>query len=179
MKAIMMTAIGNPDVLELRDIEEPEISTATQIKVRLKAAGVNPVDTKIRRNGLLFDNPLPAVLGCDGAGEVVETGSAVSQFKPGDKVWFCHGGLGREQGNYAEYTVIDQRWASLMPQTSSFIEAAAIAAGTDYCVGRIVRSWWTAIRTNRADPCRSGRRRPCRDTVGKIKRRPSDYHREF
>ncbi|MGZ8942290.1 MAG: zinc-dependent alcohol dehydrogenase family protein [Methylobacter sp.] len=126
MKAIMMTAIGNPDVLELHDIDEPEISTATQIKVRLKAAGVNPVDTKIRRNGLLFGNPLPTVLGCDGAGEVVATGSAVSQFKPGDKVWFCHGGLGREQGNYAEYTVIDQRWVSLMPQTSSFIEAAAM-----------------------------------------------------
>ncbi len=126
MKAIMMKATGNPDVLELHDIDEPEISTATQIKVRLKAAGVNPVDTKIRRNGLLYDNPLPAVLGCDGAGEVVETGSEVSRFKPGDKVWFCHGGLGREQGNYGEYTVIDQRWASLMPETSSFIEAAAL-----------------------------------------------------
>jgi NADPH2:quinone reductase len=126
MKATMMTAVGGPGVLELHDIAEPVISTATQIKVRLKAAGVNPVDTKIRRNGLLFDNALPAVLGCDGAGEVVETGSAVSKFKPGDKVWFCHGGLGREQGNYAEYTVIDQRWASLMPQTSSFIEAAAM-----------------------------------------------------
>ncbi|TRW96360.1 zinc-dependent alcohol dehydrogenase family protein [Candidatus Methylobacter oryzae] len=126
MKAIMMTAVGNPDVLALQDIDEPEISTATQIKVRLKAAGVNPVDTKIRRNGLLYDNPLPVVLGCDGAGEVVETGSAVSRFKPGDKVWFCNGGLGREQGNYAEYTVIDQRWASLMPESSSFIEAAAL-----------------------------------------------------
>ncbi|TAK61443.1 zinc-dependent alcohol dehydrogenase family protein [Methylobacter sp.] len=126
MKAIMMTAIGNPDVLELQDIAEPEISTATQIKVRLKAAGVNPVDTKIRRNGLLYDNSLPAVLGCDGAGEIVETGSAVNRFKPGDKVWFCNGGLGREQGNYAEYTVLDQRWASLMPETSSFTEAAVL-----------------------------------------------------
>ena len=126
MKAIMMTAIGNPDVLQLRDIDEPQISTATQIKVRLKAAGVNPVDTKIRRNGLLYDCPLPAVLGCDGAGEVVGTGRAVTQFKAGDKVWFCHGGLGREQGNYAEYIVLDQRWASLMPETSSFSEAAAL-----------------------------------------------------
>lgn len=126
MKAIIMTATGNTDVLELRDIDEPKISTATQIKVKLKAAGVNPVDTKVRRNGLLYDNPLPAILGCDGAGEVIECGSAVSQFKAGDKVWFCHGGLGREQGNYAEYTVIDQRWVSLMPDTSSFIEAAAL-----------------------------------------------------
>jgi len=121
-----MTAVGNPDVLELHDIDEPKISTATQIKVRLKAAGVNPVDTKIRRNGLLYNNPLPAVLGCDGAGEVIETGSAVSQFKPGDKVWFCNGGLGREQGNYAEYTMLDQRWVSLMPQACSFVEAAAL-----------------------------------------------------
>lgn len=122
----MMTAVGNPDVLKLQDINEPEISTATQIKVRLKAAGVNPIDTKVRRNGLLYNDALPAVLGCDGAGEVVEIGSAVSRFKPGDKVWFFHGGLGGEQGNYAEYTVLDQRWVSLMPETSSFAEAASL-----------------------------------------------------
>ena len=125
MKAILMTAIGDPDVLKLQDIKEPEISEATQIKVKLEAAGVNPVDTKIRRNGVFYDHALPAVLGCDGAGVVVETGKEVSQFKVGDKVWFCHGGLGREQGNYAEYTVIDQRWVSLSPKTFSFIEAAA------------------------------------------------------
>ena len=126
MKAIIMTAVGNPDVLALQDIDEPQLAAATQIKVRLKAAGVNPVDTKIRRNGLFYDNPLPAVLGCDGAGEVIATGSAVTRFKAGDKVWFCHGGLGREQGNYAEYIVLDQRWAGLMPETGSFIEAAAL-----------------------------------------------------
>ena len=114
MKAILMTATGEPEVLKFQDIKEPEISEATQIKVKLQAAGVNPVDTKIRRNGVFYDIPLPAVLGCDGAGVVVETGSKVNQFKVGDKVWFCHGGLGREQGNYAEYTVIDQRWVSLM-----------------------------------------------------------------
>ena len=125
MKAILMTAIGDPDVLKFQDIKEPEISEATQIKVKLQAAGVNPVDTKIRRNGVFYGNTLPAVLGCDGAGVVVETGADVSQFKTGDKVWFCHGGLGREQGNYAEYTVSDQRWVSLSPKTFSFIEAAA------------------------------------------------------
>jgi len=125
MKAILMTAIGEPDVLQFQDIKEPEISEATQIKVKLEAAGVNPVDTKIRRNGVFYDHALPAVLGCDGAGVVVETGTEASHFKVGDKVWFCHGGLGREQGNYAEYTVIDQRWVSLMPETFSFTEAAA------------------------------------------------------
>lgn len=126
MKTIMMTEIGGPEVLNFQDADEPEISSPTQIKVKLHAAGVNPVDTKIRQNGLFFTSPLPAVLGCDGAGEVIATGSAADRFKPGDKVWFCHGGLGREQGNYAEYTVIDQRWAGFMPATLSFAQSAAL-----------------------------------------------------
>jgi NADPH2:quinone reductase len=125
MKAIQMTAVGGPEVLSLQEIDVPQITYPTEIKVRLHAAGVNPVDTKVRRKGLFFPAPLPAVLGCDGAGEVVAVGAAVDRFKPGDKVWFCHGGLGREQGNYAEYTVLDQRWAGLMPTTLSFAEAAA------------------------------------------------------
>ena len=120
-----MTAVGDPDVLRFQEIAEPEISTATQIKIKLQAAGVNPVDTKVRRHGVFYDQPLPAVLGCDGAGIVVETGTAAHQFKVGDQVWFCHGGLGREPGNYAEYTVLDERWVSTSPQTFSFIEAAA------------------------------------------------------
>ena len=126
MKAICMTAIGGRDVLKAQTIALPVIKTPTDIKVRLYAAGVNPVDTKIRRHGLLYpDAPLPAILGCDGAGEVIEIGGDVTRFKIGDHVWFCHGGLGREQGNYAEYTTIDQRWASLMPQSLDFKSAGA------------------------------------------------------
>jgi len=125
MKAILMTAAGGPEVLSLQDIDEPQIAAPTDIKVKLHAAGVNPIDTKVRRRGVFYPNPLPAVLGCDGAGEVVAVGAAVERFKAGDKVWFCHGGLGREQGNYAEFTVLDQRWAGLMPKTLAFAEAAA------------------------------------------------------
>jgi NADPH2:quinone reductase len=125
MKAVLMTAIGGTEVLKLQDLVEPEITQPTQIKVQLKAAGVNPVDTKIRRHGVFYDNALPAILGCDGAGIITEVGSAVVNFKPGDQVWFCNGGLGSEPGNYAEFTVLDQRWASVMPKTLSFVEAAA------------------------------------------------------
>ncbi len=126
MKAVLMTAIGDSDVLIEQNIAEPNLTKPTEIKVRLHAAGINPVDTKIRKNGLFYPNvALPAVLGCDGAGEIVEIGTAVTNFKIGDNVWFCHGGLGREQGNYAEYTVIDQRWVSLMPKTVNFQTAAA------------------------------------------------------
>lgn len=126
MKTVKMTAVGGPEVLVFQEAPEPEIASTTHIKVRLHAAGVNPIDTKVRRNGLFYPNAMPAVLGCDGAGEVVAVGSAVSCFKPGDPVWFCHGGLGREQGNYAEYTVLDQRWAALMPTSLSFRQAAAL-----------------------------------------------------
>ncbi|MEI7795077.1 MAG: alcohol dehydrogenase catalytic domain-containing protein [Methylococcaceae bacterium] len=126
MQAILMNAIGDSTVLVEQNIAEPHLTQLTEIKVRLHAAGINPVDTKIRNGGLFYPNAeLPAVLGCDGAGEVVEIGANVTDFKVGDKVWFCHGGLGREQGNYAEFTVIDQRWASLMPQTATFETAAA------------------------------------------------------
>jgi NADPH2:quinone reductase len=120
-----MTQPGEAGLLQAADILEPAITEAQQIKVRLHAAGVNPVDTKLRRNGLLYENALPAVLGCDGAGVVVDTGSAATKFKVGDKVWFCHGGLGGEQGNYAEFNVLDERWAAPMPESLSFEQAAA------------------------------------------------------
>jgi NADPH:quinone reductase len=126
MKAIIMTAKGGSEVLVYQDIPEPAITLDNEIKVRLAAAGVNPVDTKIRSNGLFFDLPLPAVLGCDGAGIVVECGAKAQRFKVGDKVWFCHGGLGREPGNYAEFNVLDERWAVPMPTNLSFEEAAAL-----------------------------------------------------
>ena len=125
MKAILMTATGSATTLSYQDIAEPKINTTTQVKVKLLAAGINPVDTKVRRHGVFYPIPLPTVLGCDGAGVIVETGTDVKGFKVGDLVWFCNGGLGREQGNYAEYTVLDERWLSFSPSNFSPIEAAA------------------------------------------------------
>ena len=124
MRAVQMTAVGGPEVLQTAELPEPEIATPTQIKVRLHAAGVNPIDTKIRSRGLFYDAEPPAILGCDGAGEVVATGEAVERFSVGDRVWFCHGGLGREPGNYAEYTVVEQDEAEAMPETIDFVQAA-------------------------------------------------------
>ncbi len=126
MKAVLMTQAGAPEVLQLSEIDEPQITHTTDIKIQLKGAGVNPIDTKLRTGGVFYPDALPAVLGCDGAGVVVEAGDAVSQFKPGDEVWFCHGGLGKEQGNYAEFTVIDSRWVALKPSNSTFEQAAAL-----------------------------------------------------
>ena len=122
-----MTATGEAEsVLHLTDIVEPDILASTQVKIKIKAAGINPIDTKVRQKGVFFPQPLPAILGCDGAGEIVGIGSDVNDYQVGDAVWFCHGGLGQEQGNYAEYTVIESRYLALKPNHCSFNEAAAL-----------------------------------------------------
>ncbi|MBU0500849.1 MAG: zinc-dependent alcohol dehydrogenase family protein [Gammaproteobacteria bacterium] len=125
MKAVIMAEVGGPERLQLREVADPAIESPTRIRVRIRAAGVNPIDTKLRARGLFYPDALPAVLGCDGAGEVVETGPAADRFRPGDRVWFCHGGLGSDQGNYAEYRVIDQQFARAMPASIDFEAAAA------------------------------------------------------
>ena len=125
MKAMLMTAVGLPSVLQLADRPEPAITAPTQIKVALHAAGINPIDTKMRQRGVFYPDALPCVLGCDGAGIVVDKGADAHRFQLGDRVYFCHGGLGGDPGNYAEYTVLDQRWAVPMPASVSFEQAAA------------------------------------------------------
>jgi len=126
MRAILMTEVGPADVLQFTEVAEPEITEPTQIKVQLKAASVNPVDTKIRSRGLFYPDGLPAILGCDGAGVVVEAGEKVTRFAPGDEVWFCHGGLGGAPGNYAEFSVLDEKEAEMKPRRMSFEQAAAL-----------------------------------------------------
>ncbi len=125
MKAIQMTAPGGPEVLQWVDIPEPVLTTPTQIRVRVRAAGVNPIDTKLRARGLPLPGALPAILGLDGAGDVVEVGTAVSRFKPGDRVWYCNGGLGADPGNYAQYHVLEQDLAQAVPAGVRMQEAAA------------------------------------------------------
>ena len=100
MKAILISKTGGTEVLQLQDIPTPVISTTTDVLVKLKAAGVNPVDTKIR-SGLYPPKTLPTIPGCDGAGIVEKTGDKVSRFKSGDEVYFFHAGLGTGPGNYA------------------------------------------------------------------------------
>lgn len=125
MKAIVMTATGGPEVLQLQDVATPILSGERDLLIRIKAAGVNPVDTKLRARGTYFPERMPTVLGCDGAGVVEAIGSDVQLYQPGDAVYFCNGGIGAHPGTYAEYTVIDERLVAPKPRTLSFAEAAA------------------------------------------------------
>ena len=124
MRAVVVTAKGAPSVLDARNIDAPEISKENQLLVRVAAAGVNPIDTKVRASNL-FGAEFPFVPGCDACGTVVETGSAVTAFRPGDQVWYCHGGLGLEQGNYAEYNVLEEWQLQHKPASIDAVHAAA------------------------------------------------------
>jgi NADPH:quinone reductase len=126
MKAITFAQPGDPDVLTMQDWPEPRIQRPTELLIQLKAAGVNPIDTKLRSRGTFYPERMPAILGCDGAGIVVAVGEQVSQFSVGDEVYFCWGGLGAETGTYAEFAVVDQRNVALKPKSLSFAEAAAV-----------------------------------------------------
>ncbi len=126
MKAILATAPGNVDVLQLRNIPKPELPSPHHVRVKLGAAGVNPVDTKLRAKPAYHPDKLPAILGCDGAGIVEAIGSKVTRFKAGDAVFFCNGGLGDEPGNYAEYTTLHEDHCAAKPATISLREAAAL-----------------------------------------------------
>jgi NADPH2:quinone reductase len=67
MRAVLMTATGGPGVLELAEVPDADITAGHDVLVRLRAADVNPVDTKLRAHGLI-SGALPAVLGWDGGG---------------------------------------------------------------------------------------------------------------
>jgi len=124
MRAVLMTAVGGPDVLKLEEVPEPEIAGEHDVRVRLRAAGINPVDYKLRSGGTTGGS-LPAVLGCDGAGVVEGVGPAVSRVRPGDEVYFCDGGFGPAPGTYQEVKVVDERYLAHKPGRLSFAEAAA------------------------------------------------------
>src|SRR6266508_4280014 len=124
MRAVLMTKVGGPDVLELADLREPELSEDHDVRVQVKAAGINPVDYKLRSGGTIGGS-LPAVLGWDGAGIVESIGPEVTRVRPGDEVYFCDGGFGPTPGTYQELKVVDERFVAPKSKSLSFAEAAA------------------------------------------------------
>jgi NADPH:quinone reductase-like Zn-dependent oxidoreductase len=121
MKAIVLTAYGDVDKLELRDVPEPPLDRDA-IVVRMAAAGINPIDWKIRSGAskARFPVKFPAILGRDASGTVVRVGSGVTSFAPGDHV------MGLVQGAYAELVVAPaQSWARVPPGLD-LVEAGAL-----------------------------------------------------
>lgn len=131
-KAYGFSEYGGPEVQEVLDVPQPTPG-AGEVLVAVRAAGVNPVDWKIRQGYLAEHMPLdlPAVLGREVAGAVEEVGQDVADFSVHDEIL---GSVAPGSGGYAEYALVTASTATKKPPQVSFTDAAAlpVAGGTAY-----------------------------------------------
>lgn len=125
MMAVRIHEYGGPDVLRLEDAPVP-VPAAGEVLIRVHAAGINPVDWKIREGRLKgrVEHRLPLILGWDVAGVVETLGPGVTQFKTGDAV-YARPDIARD-GGYAEYITVRAGEVALKPKSLDFIHAAAV-----------------------------------------------------
>ena len=125
MKAVVIHEYGGPEVLKYEDVPQPE-PKQDQLRIRVIAAGVNPVDGMIRSG--MFDKEgrraFPVILGGDISGVVEKVGSNITKFKSGDPV-FAYVSLDNS-GGYAQYAVVTEREAAPKPKSLTYVEAAAV-----------------------------------------------------
>jgi NADPH:quinone reductase-like Zn-dependent oxidoreductase len=123
MHAIRQHTLGGPDVLRLEEVERPRPGP-TEVLVRVRAAGVNPVDWKTRASGGRLGPP-PFTLGWDVAGVVEALGPGVTRFAVGDRV-FGMPAFPRPAAAYAEFVVARSRELERIPHGLDDVEAAAL-----------------------------------------------------
>jgi len=123
MRAIRQDTLGGPEVLKLVTVPRP-VPRATEVLVRVHAAGVNPVDWKTRATGGRLGSP-PFTVGWDIAGVIEELGLGVTRFAVGDRV-FGMPSFPFEAGGYAQFVTSRSRQFARTPDNLSDIEAAAL-----------------------------------------------------
>ena len=133
IKAMVATAKGGPDVLQMQDVDLAWPGETQDVLIRLKAAALNPADVFFRQLGGYLEGPEPFVLGHDGMGIVEAVGSMVTMVKPGDRVCFCNGGIGGTMGTYAEAAVVPEWQLAKVPDTVDDLTAAAMPLVTITC----------------------------------------------
>lgn len=117
MKAVIIKAQGGPEVMSYEEVDTPNLA-ATQVLIKVEAAGINYIDT-YQRSGL-YQIPLPTTLGLEASGSIAEVGSEVTRFNKGDRVAYTN-----VIGAYAEYAAVDQDKVVGLPDEVSFNQGAA------------------------------------------------------
>ncbi|MFI6925064.1 zinc-binding alcohol dehydrogenase family protein [Nonomuraea spiralis] len=135
MRAIQLDATGGPEALRLVDVPRPH-PEAGQVVVRTRAIGVSYAETQIRSGAMPFPLPLPAVLGAEAVGEVVEVGEGVDDGLLGTVRVGITGGLGA----YAEYAALPAAMTCPVPETVTPLEALAGAAPGAIALGLLHRA---------------------------------------
>lgn len=121
MQAIIVNEFGDPGVMRMEEVPDPTPGPG-EVLVRVRAAGVNPVDTYVRSGEYARLPPLPYTPGSDAAGEVVEVGPGVNGWAPGDRAYTDH----RAAASYAELLCCPAEHLHPIPDGVAFAAAATL-----------------------------------------------------
>jgi NADPH:quinone reductase-like Zn-dependent oxidoreductase len=124
MQAYVLTRYGGPRAMQLREVPEPTAG-AGEVLIRVRAAGLNPVDYKVRKGfGRVFHLDLPLVAGSELSGVVAAVGAGATRFGIGDRVYAR---VDKQKlGAYAGYAVVDENFVARMPRSLDFEDAAGM-----------------------------------------------------
>jgi NADPH:quinone reductase-like Zn-dependent oxidoreductase len=127
MRAMAIEEFGGPEKIQLMDLPKP-VFGPDHVLIKVAAAGVNPVDTKIRigRQTSRYPHHFPLILGWDVAGVVEDVGAAVTRFAPGDQVCAYARKSCVEWGTYAEWVSVAEEAVAAAPASTDLVAAAAL-----------------------------------------------------
>ena len=171
--AVRVHKFGGPEVLTYEEIDVPAPGPG-QIRVKQHACGVNYIDTYFRKGMYPPPGGLPFVAGNEGAGEVIEVGSGVSEFKVGDRVAYVAG-----LGCYAAERVMPADRAVKLPANISYEQAAGMMLKGMTVQYLVRRTFKVEKGDERPDARRRRRRRPDFVPMGEPSRRQRDRHRRL
>ncbi len=143
MKAMRIHRFGGPEVLQLDEVETPEPGHG-EVRVRVGAASLNPVDYKMRQGGYarLPVSALPVTLGRDLCGVVDAIGPNVNHVVPGEPVFAM---LGWDRGAYAEQVILKVGEFAAKPETLTVIDAGSLPLAA-------MTAWQGYLTTGRSGP---------------------------
>jgi len=125
MKAMVIKKLGDSDVFQAEERKKP-VAVLGHMVIEVKATSVNPLDTMLRSTETPWSENLPQILHGDVAGIVSEVGSDVGEFKVGDEVYGCAGGIAGIDGALAEFMLVDASLMALKPKKLTMKEAAVL-----------------------------------------------------
>ncbi|HSX04053.1 MAG TPA: NADP-dependent oxidoreductase [Rhabdochlamydiaceae bacterium] len=122
MKAVVLESIGDVSGFKLKEVAKPA-PNRNEVRIRIKAAGFNPVDTKLRAGA--YEPKVPIILGADCSGVIDAVGEDFHEFSVGDEVMAIVFGQG-SGGTYAEYVCVPRSFVVHKPKNISFEQAATV-----------------------------------------------------